>query len=74
MPDNPLSPLLPSDAILDVASTRAMYLRRLRTLTDQLMASGVIARVRGSIILCMVDDRQIEPTDITLPIDCCIVY
>ena len=35
-----------ADAVLDINATRAMYLRRLRTLTDQLLASGEITKVR----------------------------
>ena len=35
-----------ADAILDINATRAMYMRRLRTLTDQLLASGEVTKVR----------------------------
>lgn len=34
-----------TDALLDLEPTRAMYLRRLRTLTDELLLSGRIAQV-----------------------------
>ena len=44
MPDP--SCIMHTDAILDINATRAMYLRRLRTLTDQLLASGEITKVR----------------------------
>ena len=36
-----------TDAILDVAATRAMYMRRLRTLADRYLAGGRIRQVRG---------------------------
>ena len=44
MPDS--SCIMHADAILDINATRAMYMRRLRTLTDQLLASGKVTKVR----------------------------
>ncbi len=42
---NVLLPVLCADAILDVPSTRAMYLRRLRSLADKYYAQGALKKV-----------------------------